>query len=60
MTNVSGVFEIPEANYNQLVKMYAMIQTVSTDSFEEFCGKMLLEGPIQFSKRFIDLENGRV
>jgi hypothetical protein len=59
MTNVSGVFEIPEENYKQLVKLYAMIQNVSSDSFEEFCGKMVLEGTIQLSKRFIELENGR-
>ena len=60
MVNKSGVFEIPEENYNSLVEMYEnVIKKISNDTFEEFCGKMVLEGTIQMNLRFLDLKSLR-
>jgi hypothetical protein len=60
VVNKSGVFEIPEENYKSLVEMYeSVIKKISNDTFEEFCGKMVLEGTIQMNLRFLDLKSLR-
>lgn len=60
MANKSGVFEIPEEDYKVLVELYeSVIMKISNDTFEEFCGKMVLEGTIQMNLRFLDLKSLR-
>ena len=45
----SGVFEVPDKNYDSIVKLYEHFKPLlGSDTFETFCGDLLLKGQIVF------------
>ena len=45
----SGVFEVEDANYDALVKLYDHFKPLlGGNTFEMFCGDLLLKGQIMF------------
>ena len=45
----SGVFEVPDKNYDSIVKLYNHFKPLlGADQFETFCGDLLLKGQIVF------------
>jgi len=55
---VSGVFEIPERSMEQLYDMYEKLVNhgIEKETFEAFCGRLLIEGWISLSKELVETE----
>jgi|GEM_PF-3766707 len=55
MSNVLGVFEIPERNMEQLYIIYEKLvdHGIEKEPFEIFCGRLLIEGWIILSKELV-------
>lgn len=50
----SGVFELPDRNYELISNLYNALREYTPDTFEVFCGKLMIEGSKVVSDAIVD------